>query len=136
MDLLIMHQLRKRHIKSIDQCNASGTHCRGHQTSPAVVRLKDGLPQLLQSKSTFSWKIIQMHSLFRHDFLNHKTEIENGRILFLCDGFRKIGFCIDLIPTVFDGRYKHKIVYLLLLFSFTSFISLKNGNKKKAADSC
>ena len=39
---------------------------RGHQTSPTVVSLKGRLPQKLQSKSTLSCEIVQIHSLFRH----------------------------------------------------------------------
>ena len=41
----------------------------GHQTSPTVVSLKGRLPRKLQSKSTFSCEIVQIHSLFRHGFV-------------------------------------------------------------------
>ena len=51
------------------------SHWRGHQTSPTVVSLKGRLPQKLQSQSTFSCKIGQIHSLFRHGFYK-ETEIK------------------------------------------------------------
>ena len=41
---------------------------KGCQTSPTVVSLKGRLPQVLQSNSTLSFEIIQIHSLFRHGF--------------------------------------------------------------------
>ena len=66
---------------------------RGHQTSPTVVSLKGRLPQKLQSNSTLSWEIVQIHNLFRHGFIkkpkSNFNRIENRHILFLCDGFRK-----------------------------------------------
>ena len=42
---------------------------RGHQTSPTVVSLKGRLPEKLQSKSTLSCEIVQIHSLFHHEFI-------------------------------------------------------------------
>ena len=45
------------------------TDWRGHQTFPTVVSVKGGLPQKLQSQSTLSCDIIQIHSLFRHGFI-------------------------------------------------------------------
>ena len=42
---------------------------RGHQTSTTVVSLKGRLPQKLQSKSTLSCEIVQIHSLFLHGFI-------------------------------------------------------------------
>ena len=50
-------------------------HWRGHQTSPTVVSLKGRLPEIMQSKSTLSCDIIQIHSLFRHGFYK-ETEIK------------------------------------------------------------
>ena len=32
--------------------------------------LKARLPQILQSKSAFSYQIVQIHSLFRYGFIN------------------------------------------------------------------
>ena len=83
-------------------------HWRGHQTSPTVESLKGRLPQKLQSKSTLSCEIVQIHSLFRQGcikkpkskFIN-STETENRRILFLGDGFRKTDLGIDLIVNAF-----------------------------------
>ena len=42
---------------------------RGHPTSPTEVSLKGRLPQKLQSNSTLSCEIVQIHSLFRHGFI-------------------------------------------------------------------
>ena len=47
---------------------------RGHQTSSTVVNLKGKLPQKLQSKSTLSCDIVQIHSLFPSWFYK-ETEI-------------------------------------------------------------
>ena len=59
---------------------------------PTVVSLKGRLSQKLQSKSTLSCEMVQIHSLFRHDFIKKPksqfNQIENRRILFLCDGFQ------------------------------------------------
>ena len=49
--------------------NESTHNWRGHQASPTVVGLKGRLPQKLQSKSTFSYEIVEIHSLFRHGFM-------------------------------------------------------------------
>ena len=43
---------------------------RGHQTSQTVVSLKGRLLQTFLSKSTFSCESVQIHSLFRHGFIN------------------------------------------------------------------
>ena len=53
------------HYDAVVYC---GYNWRGHQTSPTVVSLKGRLPQKLQSKSTLSCEIVQIHSLFRHGF--------------------------------------------------------------------
>ena len=103
---------------------------RGHQTSPTVVSLKGRLPQKLQSKSTFSSETVQIHSLFRHGFIKKNrnkdlTEIENRRILFLRDGFRKTDLAIDLISTASRGSTQN--TRLFSLFSVPSFIFSKNG---------
>ena len=82
-----------------------------YQTSPMVVSLKGRLPKKLQSKSTLSCKIVQIHCVFRHFFfffllrnrIQNLTEIENRRIIFLCDGFRKTELRIDLIANAFRG---------------------------------
>ena len=105
---------------------------RGHQTSPTVVSLKGRLPQKLQSKSTISFEIIQINSLFRHGFMKKPKskfiEIENRRILCLSDGFRKTNLGIDLIANAFRGRYKTQNYFqnFLHLFSVPSFIFWKN----------
>ena len=47
-------------------------HWRGrktYKTSPTVVSLKGRLPKKLQSKSSLSCEIVQIHSLFRHGFI-------------------------------------------------------------------
>ena len=51
-----------------------------HQTSPTKVSLKGRLPEILQSKSTFSSDIIQIHSLFRHGFIKKmKSKFNRNR---------------------------------------------------------
>ena len=53
---------------------------RGHQTSPTVVSLKGRLPEIMQSTSTLSCGIIQIHSLFRHDFIKKpKSKFNRNR---------------------------------------------------------
>ena len=55
-------------------------NCRGHQTSPTVVSLKSRLPQEMQSKSTLSCEIVQIHSLFRHGFIKKpKSKFNRNR---------------------------------------------------------
>ena len=52
-----------------------------HQTSPTVVSLKGRLPQKLQSKSTLSCEIVEIHSLFRHGFIKKpKSNFNRNRI--------------------------------------------------------
>ena len=55
-------------------------HWRGNQTSPTVVSLKGRLPEITQSKSTLSCDIIQIHSLFHHDFIKKpKSKFNQNR---------------------------------------------------------
>ena len=88
-----------------------------------MVSLKGRLPQKLQSKSTLSCEIVQIHSLFRLGFTKKKrnqniTETENRRILFLCDGFRKTDLGTDLIGNTFRGSIQDTRLFSI----FSSFI--------------
>ena len=98
---------------------------RGHQTSPTVVILKGRLPQKLQSKSTLSCEIVQIHRLFRHDFINrlksNLTGIENRHILFLCYGFRKTDLGIDLIANAVRGLMQNTRLFSIIS-SFILFL--------------
>ena len=89
---------------------------------PTRVSLIGRLPQKFQSKSTLLCRIVQIHSLFRHGFIKKMkskfTEIENRRILLLCDRFRKTDLGIDLIANAF-GR---SIQNTRLLSIFSSFV--------------
>ena len=82
----------------------------------------------MQSKSTLSCEIVQIHSLFRHGFIKkpnpNLTGIENRHILFLCDGFRKTDPGIDLIANAFRESLQNTRLfrYFLYLFSVPSFI--------------
>ena len=95
---------------------------KSHQISPTVVNLKGRLPQKLQSKSTLSCEIVQIHSLFDIVLLrnrnNNFTEIDNRRILFFCDGFRKIVLGIDLMANTFRGSIQNTRIFSI----FSSFI--------------
>ena len=96
---------------------------RGHQTSPTVLSLKGRLPQKLQSKSTLSCEIVQIHSLFRHSFYK-ETEIKlylKWKIdIFCCYvmDFEKKDFGIDLIANAFRGSIQNTRLFLI----FSSFI--------------
>ena len=57
-----------------------GTHWGGHQTSPTMVSLKGRLPEIMQSKSTLSCDVIQIHSLFRHGFIKKPKSKFNRKI--------------------------------------------------------
>ena len=95
-------------------------HWRGHKTCPTVVSLKGRLPQKLQSKSTLSCEIAQIHSLLCHGLIK-KPESKfnrNRRILFLCDGFRKTDLGIDLIANALRGSIQNKTLCSI----FSSFI--------------
>ena len=88
------------------------------------VNLKGRLPQKLQSEFTISCEIVQIYSLFRHAFIN-LTEVENRRILFLCDGFRKTDLGIDLIANTFRGSIQNaRLFSIFSLFIFCSIIYL------------
>ena len=57
-----------------------------------MVSLKGRLPEILQSTSTLSCDIIQIHSLFRHGFIKKPKSKFNGnrkRILFDVTDFEK-----------------------------------------------
>ena len=108
---------------------------RGHQNSPTVVSFKkaDCLTEKLQSKSTLSCEIVQIHSLFRHGFYKETrnqnlTEIENRRMLFLCDGFRKTDLGSDLIANDFRGSIQHTRSFSI----FSSFIFCSIEKRKGA----
>ena len=63
------------------------------------------------------------------------TEIENTRILFLCDGFRKIDLGIDLIANAFRGSIQNtRLFSMFSSFTFCSIIYL--FGKRKEAYSC
>ena len=112
------------------------TDWRGHRTSPTVVSLKGRLPEIMQSTSTLSCHIIQIHSLFRHGFIKKRnqnlTEIQNRRILFICNGFRKTDLGTDLIANAFRGSIQN--TRLFSSFIFCSIIYL--FGKRKGAYSC
>ena len=96
--------------------------------------LKGRLPQKLQSKSTLSCEIVQIHSLFRHGFIRNRkqnlTEIGNRRILFLCDGFRKTDLGIDLIANAFRGSiHNTRLFSIFSSFIFCSIIYLFEKRK-------
>ena len=121
--------------------NGDRFNWRGHQTSPTVVSLKGRLPQKLQSKSTLSCEIAQIHvhSLFRHGFIKKPksklSELENRRILFLYDGFRKTDLGIHLIANVLRGWTQNS--RLFSIFSSSIFCSIINlFEKRKGAFSC
>ena len=109
-------------------------HWRGHQTSATVASLKGRLPQKLQSKSTLSCEIVQIHSLIDHGFIKKPKSKFNRNILILfsCDRFRQTDLGIDLLvlQMLFQGRYNTQdyFRYFLHLFSVPSFIFSKNGN--------
>ena len=56
------------------------SYWRGHQISLTVESLKGRLPQKLQSKSTLSCEIVQIHSLLRHGFIKkRKSKFNRNR---------------------------------------------------------
>ena len=73
------------------------------------------------------------YTLFHHGFIKKPkssfNEIENRRILFLCDGFRKTNLGIDLIASAFWKSIQKKdyFRYFLHLLSVPSLIFSKNG---------
>ena len=112
--------------------------CR--QSSPTVVSLKGRLPQKLRSKSTlsaaklFRYTICFVMVLERNRYQN-LTEIENRRILLLCDGFRKTDLGIDLIANAFRGSIQKTRLFSIFSSSiFCSIIYL--FEKRKGAYSC
>ena len=82
-------------------------HWRGHQTSPTVVSLKGRLPEIMQSASTLSCDIIQIHSLFRHGFIKKPKSIFNRNCSDVTD-FEKTDLGIDLIANAFGGSIQNK----------------------------
>ena len=63
------------------------------------------------------------------------TEIENRRILFLCDGFRKTDLGIDLIANAFRRSIENtRLFSIFSSFIFCSMIHL--FKKRKGAYSC
>ena len=92
----------------------------------SVVSLKGGLPQKLQSKFTLSGGTVQIHSLFRHGFIKKSksrfNRLENRRILFSYDGFRKTDLGIDMIANAFRGLIQNT----RLFSNFSSFIFSSN----------
>ena len=104
-----------------------------------MVSLKGRLPQKLQSKSTLSCEVVQIHSLFRHGFIKKRnqnlTELENRRILFLYDGFRKnrswyLFHC--KCPSRVDTKHKIILDILFIYFLFHHHLF----EKRKGAYSC
>ena len=87
--------------------------------------LKGRLPQKLQSESTLSCEIVEIHILFRHGFIKKpKSKFNrNRRILFLCDGLKKnTDLGIDLIANAFRGSIQD--IRLLSIFSSFIFCSI------------
>ena len=80
------------------------------------------LPQKLQSKSTLSCEIVQIHSqsvsswFYKETESQSLTEIENRRIF--CDGFRKTDLGTDLISNAFRGSIQNTNLFSI----FSSFI--------------
>ena len=104
-----------------------------------MVSLKGRLPKKLQSKSTLSCEIVQIHSLFRHGFIKKpKSKFnrnkKNRRIL-LCEGFRKTDLGINLIANAFRGSIQNTRSFSMFSsFIFYSIIYL--FEKRKGAYSC
>ena len=102
--------------------------------------LKGRLPEILvmQSTSTLSCDIIQIHSLFRHGFIKKpksKFNRNRKRILFWCNGFRKTDLGIDLIANAFRGSIQNtRLFSIISSFIFCSIIYL--FEKRKGAYSC
>ena len=69
MDMGIPVKKNPYSSKSTVKVNSVDYYWRGLITSPTVVSLKGRLPQKLQSRSTLSCNIVQIHSLFRHHFI-------------------------------------------------------------------
>ena len=102
---------------------------RGHQTSPTVVTLKGRLPQILQSKSTLSCEIVQIHSLFCHGFIKKpKSKFNRNRKQTYFVLMQQI-LVLIWMQMLFKGRYKTQgsLRYFLPLFSVPSFIFSKIG---------
>ena len=109
-------------------------HWRGHQT-PTVVSLKGRLPEIMQSKSTLSCDIIQIHSLFRHGFIKKpKSKFNRNRkwtYFVLMDRISKTvtDLGIDLIANALRGSIQNTKLFSIFfsLFSVPSFIFSING---------
>ena len=89
----------------------------------------------------FSCEVVQIHNLFRHGFIKkpksklNLTEIENRRIWFLFDGFRKTDLITDLIANAFRGSIQNS--RLFSIFSSLIFYSIIfHFKKRKGAYSC
>ena len=65
---------------AVNQSTKDLSNWIGHQTSPTVVSLKGRLPQIMQDTYTPSCDIIQIHSLFRHGFINKPKSKFNRKI--------------------------------------------------------
>ena len=93
-----------------------------------IYSTSDRLRKKLQSKSTLSCKIVQIHSLFRHGFRKKpksKFNQKNRRILFLWYGFWKTDLGIDLIANAFRGSMQNtRLFSIFSLFIFHSIIYL------------
>ena len=121
----------------LDLATYPGASDKKLTVSISVVSLKGKLPQKLQSKSTLSVEIVQIHSLFRHGFIKKpKSKLNrNRRIFFLCDGFQKTDLGIELIANAFRGSVQN--TRLFSIFSSHIFYSIIYlFKKRKGAYSC
>ena len=70
--------LNAKHLQVIPYTKHS--YWRGQQTSPTEVSLKGRLLEIIQSTSTLSCDVIQIHSLFRHGFIKKpKSKFNRNR---------------------------------------------------------
>ena len=104
-----------------------------------MVSLKGRLPEIMQSTSTLSCDIIQIHSLFRHGIIKKpKSKFDRKIDVFCsdtCNGFRKADLGIDLIANAFRGSIQNRRLFSIFSsFIFCSIIYL--FEKRKGAYSC
>ena len=93
-----------------------------------MVSLKGRLPQKLQSKSTLSCGIVQIHSLFRHGFI--ETEIEIYVFCSYVTDFEKTDLGIDLIANAFRRSIQNtRLFSIFSSFIFCSIIYLFEERK-------
>ena len=102
--------------------NLLSTHWRGHQTSPTVVSLKGRLPTNCNLNPLFLAKLFRYTVCFVMVLLRNRnqnlTDIENRRILFLCDGYRNANaFREGLFLLTLKGWFKLFIIFLQRMVS-------------------